>query len=57
MEFGKYISLTKVILGDNCHGWSLAILSMVAHHPKDDHPPEGGVLQTWNLGLKLYSQN
>ena len=26
---------------------------MVTHQPKDGHPPEGSVLQTWNLALKL----
>ena len=26
---------------------------MVTRQPKDGHPPEGIVLQTWNLALKL----
>ena len=29
----------------------------VTHQPKDGHPPEGSVLQTWNLALRLNSQN
>ena len=31
--------------------------SMVTHQPKDGHPPEGSVLQTWNLTFNLNSQN
>ena len=30
---------------------------MVTHQPKDGHPPEGSMLQTRNLALKLISQN
>ena len=30
---------------------------MVTHQPKDRQPPEGVVLQTWNLALTLYSEN
>ena len=37
---------------------------MVTYHPKDGnpqpkdgHPPEGSVVQTWNLALKFNSQN
>ena len=37
---------------------------MVTYHPKDGHlqpkdghPPEGGVVQTWNLALEFNSQN
>ena len=26
---------------------------MVTYHLKDGHPPEGSVVQTWNLALKL----
>ena len=30
---------------------------MVTHQPKDGQPPEGSVLQTWNLALTLSSKN
>ena len=30
---------------------------MVTHQPKHGHPPEGSVLQTWDLALKFDSQN
>ena len=41
----------KLTPGDNCHGWSSTMprIRMVNHHPKDDHPPEGSVILTWNL--------
>ena len=26
---------------------------MVTHHPEDGKQPEGSILQTWNLALKL----
>ena len=29
---------------------------MVTHQPKDGQPPEGGVLQTWNLAITDYSR-
>ena len=56
-EFCNYTSLTKLTPGDNCHGWSHTMPRRVSRQPKDDHPPEGSILQTWNLALKLYSQN
>ena len=33
MEFSTYELLTKLTPGDNCHGWSPAILRMVTYHP------------------------
>ena len=30
---------------------------VVTHQPKDGNPPEGSVLQKWNLELKLHSPN
>ena len=57
LEFDTVTELAKLTSGDNCHGWSATIPRMVAHHPKDGHPPEGTVLQTWNSALKLNSQN
>ena len=36
---------------------SPTILRMVTHQPKDSHPPEGCILQTRNLALRLNSQN
>ena len=30
---------------------------MVTHKPKDGHPPEENILETWNLTLKLNPQN
>ena len=56
MELGTYTLLTKLILGDNCHGWSPTIHRMVPHQPEDGHPPEGIVLKTGNLAFTLYSQ-
>ena len=42
-------SPTKIFLTQtNCDGWSPTISRMVAHHPKDGHPPKGSVIQTWN---------
>ena len=57
LEFGTYTFLTKLIPGDNCYGWSPTILMMAAHQLKDGHQPEGSVLRTRNLALRLYSQN
>ena len=59
MEFGTYTLLTKLTPGDNCHGWSPTILRMVTHQPKVKvgHPQEGCVLQTWNMLLRLDSEN
>ena len=37
--------------------WSPTIPRMVTHQPKDGHPPEGSILQTRNLALRLNSQN
>ena len=31
--------------GDKCHGRPSTIPRMVAHHPKDGHPPEENLLQ------------
>ena len=57
LEFGTYTLLTKLTPGENCYGWLPTILRMVTHQPKDGHPPEGSVLQTWNLAGPLYSKN
>ena len=35
------------------HGWPPTNPGMVTHQPKDGQPPEGSVLQTWNLALDL----
>ena len=43
--------------GDNCQELPPTIHRMVTHQPKDGHPPEGNILQTWNLALRLNSQN
>ena len=45
------------VKSDNCQGWSPTIPMMVTHQPKDGHPPEGSMLQTRNLALRLISQN
>ena len=45
------------VKSDNCQGWYPAIPMIVTHHPKDGHPPEGSMLQTRNLALRLNSQN
>ena len=49
MECGNYTLLTKLIPGDNFHGWSPTITPanprMVIHQPKDGHPPEGRVFK------------
>ena len=55
-----HLNLTKITKwkpGNNFHEWSPTIPRMVTHQPKDGHPPEGSVLQTWNLTLSLNSQN
>ena len=57
LEFGTFTLLTKLIPGDNCHAWSPTIPRMVTPQPKDGHPPEESVLQTWNLALRLNTQN
>ena len=54
MEFG---TLTKLKPGDNCQELSPTILRMATHQTKDGHPPEGCILQTRNLALRLNSQN
>ena len=43
--------LTKLIPGENCHGWSPEIPRRVTHQPKDSHPPEERVLllRIWHL--------
>ena len=63
-KFGTYTLLTKMRLGENCHGWSPTNPRIVTHQPKDvhhqpkdGHPPEGNVLQTSNWALKHYLQN
>ena len=48
LEFGPYTLLTKLIPGDNCHGWPPTILMMIAHQPKDGHPP----ILTWSPSRK-----
>ena len=45
LEFVTKTYLTKLIPGGKCHGWSSTISRMVAHYPKDGHPPEESVLQ------------
>ena len=45
------------VKSDNCQGWSPTILRMVNHQPKVGHPPEGIMLLTQNLALRLKSQN
>ena len=45
------------VKSDNYQGWSPTIPRMVTHQPKDGHPPEGSMLQTLNLALRLISQN
>ena len=57
MEFGNYALLTKLTLGDNCHGWSLTIHKMAPDCSKDGHPPKRSVLKTGNLALRLKTQN
>ena len=57
LEFGTYTLLSKLTPGDNCHGWSPTIPRRVTRQPKDDQPPKGSVLQTWNLALRFNSQN
>ena len=57
LEFDTVTELAKLTSGDNCHGWSATIPRMVAHHPKDGHPPERSRLQMRNLGRTLNSQN
>ena len=57
LEFGTLTQLTKLRPGDNCQELSPTILRMVTHQPKDGHPPEGCILQTKNLALRLNSQN
>ena len=42
MEFGTYTLLTKLTLGDNCHGKSPSIHRMVIHKPKDGYQPTLG---------------
>ena len=42
---------------DNCQGWSPTIPRMVTHQPKIGHPPEGNMLHTLNLALRLKAQN
>ena len=53
MAFVTYTLISKLKPGDNCHGWSPTIPRRVTHQPKDGHPPEGSVLQTWNFALTL----
>ena len=38
LEFGNYTLLTKLIPGDNCHGWSPTIPGRVNVQPKDGYP-------------------
>ena len=45
------------VKSDNCQGWSPTILRMVNHQTKVGHPPEGIMLLTKNLALRLKSQN
>ena len=45
------------VKNDNYQGWSPTIPRMVTHQPKDGHPPEGSMLHTRNLALRLKSQN
>ena len=45
------------VKSDNCLGWSPTIPRLVTNQPKDGHPPEGSMLQTQNLTLRLKSQN
>ena len=59
-EFARiwHFDLTdKLRQGNNCQELSPSIPRMVTHQPKDGHPPEGSILQTRNLALKLKSQN
>ena len=49
--------LKKLILVANCHGWLATISRMVTHQPMDGHPPEGSILQTLHLLLRLKSQS
>ena len=39
-DFITLTELTKLIPGDNCHGWSPTIPRMVDHQPNNGHPPE-----------------
>ena len=41
-KFGTYTLLTKIRLGENCHGWLLTNPTMVTHQPKNGHPPAQG---------------
>ena len=54
MESSTYTLLTKLTLGDN---YNPTILWMVPHQPEDGHPPEGSVLKTGNLAIRLNTQN
>ena len=56
LEFGTFTLLTKLTLGDNCHGWSPSIHRMITYLPKDGHPLEGSVLKTGNFALRLNTQ-
>ena len=35
IEFGTYIKLTKLIIGQNCHGWSPPIIPRMVTHQKE----------------------
>ena len=52
----KYASM-QVCKYANFQEWSPTIPRMVTHQPKDGHPPEGSIMQTRNLALRLNSQN
>ena len=59
-EFARicHFELThKLRQGKNCQELSPTILGMVSHQPKDGHPPEGCIIQTRNLAIRLNSQN